>query len=123
VTFDGSDNSYNLIGQYSVLLFILTFHWLMESIQIFLKLDSLFEAKLNIRAKTIQFILNLDSLQKLRKNRSVGNVGFRWSYIVRVEMYEVYVHMYVSTVPASSVFLSSYRFKCSLSCSLFFQQG
>jgi len=67
VTFDGGDNSCNLIGQYSVILFILTFHWLMESIQIFLKLDSLFKAKLNVRAKTIQFISNLDSLQKLIK--------------------------------------------------------
>jgi len=56
----------------------------MESIQIFLKLDSLFKAKLNVRAKTIQFILNLDSLQKLIKNRSVGNIGFRWSYIITV---------------------------------------
>jgi hypothetical protein len=73
--FDGSDNSCNLIGQYSVLLFILTFDWLMESIQIFLKLDSLFKAKLNVRAKTIQFISNLDSWQKLIKNRSVGNIG------------------------------------------------
>ena len=74
--FDGSDNSCNLIGQFSVLLFILTFDWLMESIQIFLKLDSLFKAKLNVRAKTIQFISNLDSWQKLIKNRSVGNIGF-----------------------------------------------
>ena len=49
--FDGSDNSYNLIGQYSVLLFILTFHWLIESIQIFLKLDSLFKAKLKRSSK------------------------------------------------------------------------
>jgi len=39
----------------------------MESIQIFLKLDSLFKAKLNVQANTIQFILNLDSLQKLIK--------------------------------------------------------
>jgi len=35
LTFDGSDNSCNLIGQYSVLLFILKFDWLMESTQIF----------------------------------------------------------------------------------------
>jgi len=54
----------------------LTFDWLMEGIQIFLKLDSLFKAKLNVRAKTIQFLLNLDSWQKLIKNRSVGNIGF-----------------------------------------------
>jgi len=74
--FDGSDNSCNLMGEYSVLLFILTFHWLMESIQIFLKLDSLFKAKLDVPAKTIPFILNLDSLQKLIKDRSVGNIGF-----------------------------------------------
>jgi len=74
LTFDGSDNSCNLIGQYSVLLFILTFDWLMESIQIFLKSDSLFKAKLNVRAKTIQFISNLDSWQRLIKNRSVGNI-------------------------------------------------
>jgi len=51
LTFDSSDNSCNLIDQFSVLLFIVTFDWLMESIQIFLKLDSLFKAKLNIRAK------------------------------------------------------------------------
>ena len=62
-------------------LFILTFDWLMEGIQIFLKLDSLFKAKLNVRAKTIQFLLNLDSWQKLIKNRSVGNIGFWCSYI------------------------------------------
>ena len=37
----------------------------MESIQIFLKSDSLFKAKLNVRAKTIQFILNFDSWQTL----------------------------------------------------------
>jgi len=67
LTFDGSDNSCNLIGQYSVRLFILTFDWLMEGIQIFLKLDSLFKARLNVRAKTIQFLLNLDSWQKLIK--------------------------------------------------------
>jgi len=67
LTFDGSNNSCNLIGQYSVLLFILTFDWLLESIQIFLKLDSLFKAKLKVRAKTIQFVLNLDSWQKLIK--------------------------------------------------------
>jgi len=44
LTLDGSDNSCNLIGQYLVPLFILTFDWLMRSIQIFLKLDSLFKA-------------------------------------------------------------------------------
>ena len=48
----------------------------MESIQIFLKLDSLFKAKLNVRAKTIQFILNLDSSQKLMNNTFAGNIGF-----------------------------------------------
>ena len=58
----------NLIGQYLVLLFISTFGWFIESIsQIFLKLESLFKAKLNVRAKTIQFILNLDSWQKINK--------------------------------------------------------
>ena len=44
-------NSSNLIGQYSVFLFILAFDWLMESIQIFLKLDGLFKAELNVSAK------------------------------------------------------------------------
>ena len=39
----------------------------MESIQIFLKLDLLFKAKGNIPAKTILFILNLDSWQNLIK--------------------------------------------------------
>mgnify|MGYP007058631352 FL=1 len=48
----------------------------MEIIQIFLKLDGLFKAKGNVLAKTILFILNLDSWQKLIKNRSVGNIGF-----------------------------------------------
>ena len=33
----------------------------MESIQIFLKLDGLFIAEVNVPAKTIQFILNLHS--------------------------------------------------------------
>ena len=65
--FDGSDNSCNLIGQFSVLLFILTFDWLMESIQIFLKLDSLFKAKLNVRAKTIQFYFKFGQLAKINK--------------------------------------------------------
>ena len=65
-----------MIGQYLVNLFILTFDWLMESIQIFLKLDGLFKAEGNVPAKTIQFILNLDSWQKLIKNRSVGNIEF-----------------------------------------------
>jgi len=48
----------------------------MESIQIFPKLDSLFKAKLNVQAKTIQFIINFDSWQKLIENLSVGNIGF-----------------------------------------------
>ena len=39
----------------------------MESIQIFLKLDSLFKAKGNVPAKTILFILNLDSEKKIHK--------------------------------------------------------
>ena len=84
LTFERSDNSCNLIGQYSVHLFILTFDWLMESIQIFLKLDGLFKAEGNAPAKTIQFILNLDSWQKLIKNRSVGNIGFWCSYIITI---------------------------------------
>ena len=50
--------------------------WLMESIQIFLKLDGLFKAEVNVPAKTIQLVLNMDSWQKLIKNRSVGNTGF-----------------------------------------------
>ena len=54
----------------------------MESIQIFLKLDSLFKAKLNVGAKTIQFILNLGSWQKLIKSRSVGNIRFWRSYMI-----------------------------------------
>ena len=58
------------------------FDWLMESIQIFLKLDSLFKAKGNVPAKTILFISNLDSWQKLIKNRSVGNIGLWCSLII-----------------------------------------
>jgi len=61
----------------------LTFHWLMESIQIFLKLDSLFKAKLNVRAKTIQLI-----------NRSVGNIGFRWSYIISVLILQRHAYLW-----------------------------
>ena len=57
-------------------LFTLTFDWLMESIQIFIKLDGLFKDEGNVPAKTIQFILNLDSWLKLVKIRSVGNIGF-----------------------------------------------
>ena len=49
--FNSSDNSCNLIGQYSLLLFILTFDWLMEIIQIFLKLDGLFKAELTFQQK------------------------------------------------------------------------
>ena len=45
----------------------------MESIQIFLKLDGLFKAEVNVQAKTIQFILNLESWQNLIKNRSHKN--------------------------------------------------
>ena len=55
----------------------------MESIQIFLKLDGLLKAEGDVPAKTIQFILNLDSWQKLIKNRSVGNIGFWCSYIIK----------------------------------------
>ena len=66
--FDSCDNSCKLIGQYSVFKFILTFDWLIESIQIFLKLDGLFKAEVNVPAKSIQFILNLDSWQKLIKD-------------------------------------------------------
>ena len=40
----------------------------------FFLVQSLFKAKLNVRAKTIQF--KLDSLQKLIINRYVGNIGF-----------------------------------------------
>jgi len=47
--------------------FILTLDWLMESIQIFLKLHGLFKAEGNIPAKIIKFILNLKSWQKLIK--------------------------------------------------------
>ena len=72
----------NLIGQYSVYLFILPSDWLVESIQIFIKLDGLFKAEGNVPAKTIQFILNLDSWLKLVKNRSVSNIGFWCSYII-----------------------------------------
>ena len=56
----------------------------MESIQIFLKLEGLFKAKGHVPAKTILFTLNLDSWQKLVKNRSVGNIGFWCSYIIRM---------------------------------------
>ena len=66
-TFDVNDDNCNLNGQYSVLLFILTFDWLMESIQIFLKLDSLFKAEPNVREKIIQIILNFNSWQKFKK--------------------------------------------------------
>ena len=54
----------------------MTIDWLMESIQIFLKLDCLFKAEVNIPAKIMQFILHLKSWQKLIKNGSVGNIGF-----------------------------------------------
>ena len=74
--FDSSDNSCNLIGQYSLLLFILTFDWLMESIETFPKLDGFFKAEVNVPAKTIQFILNLDNWQKSIKNRTVCIIGF-----------------------------------------------
>ena len=56
----------------------------MEITQIVLKLDGLFNAKGKVLAKTILFILNLDSWQKLIKNRSIGNIGFRCSYIIDV---------------------------------------
>ena len=59
--------SCNLIGQYSVLMLILTFDWLKGTIQIFLKLDGLCKAEVNVPAKAIQFILNLESWQKLIK--------------------------------------------------------
>jgi len=39
-------------------------------------LNGLCKAEVNVPAKTIQFILNLDSWQKLITNRSVGNFGF-----------------------------------------------
>ena len=56
--------------------FIVTIDWLMESIQIFVKLVGLFKAEVNIPATVVQFTLNLKSWQKLIKNRSVGNIGF-----------------------------------------------
>ena len=67
LTFESSDNCCKLIGQYSVLLLILTFDWLMESIQIFLKLDTLLKADINVPAKTIQFILYLNTWKKSLK--------------------------------------------------------
>ena len=39
----------------------------MQSIQIFLKLDGLFKVEVIVPAKTIQFISNLDSWQKIVK--------------------------------------------------------
>ena len=70
-TFESSDSSCNLIGQYSVHYFILTFDGLIESIQIFLKLDGLFKPKGIVPAKTFLFILNLDSWQKLINNNPI----------------------------------------------------
>lgn len=40
----------------------------MESIQIFLIIDSSFKAKLNIRAKTIWFIFKFEQLAKINTN-------------------------------------------------------
>lgn len=62
----------------------MTFDWLLERIHNFLKLEGLFEAKGNVPAKTILYVLNLDSWQKLLlKNRySVGNIGFWCGYII-----------------------------------------
>ena len=54
----------------------MTIDWLMESIQIFVKLDGLFKAEVNIPSTIMQLTLNLKSWQKLLKNRSVGNIGF-----------------------------------------------
>ena len=62
----------------------LTFDWLMESIQIFLKLDGFLKPKGIVPAKAFLFILNLDTWQKLINNRSVGNIGFWCSYIIIV---------------------------------------
>ena len=47
----------------------------MESIQIFLKLDGLFKAEVNVPGKTIQFILNLDSWQKLIARKGYGSIA------------------------------------------------
>jgi len=58
----------------------------MESIQIFLKLDSLFKAKLNVRAKTIQFILNLDSWQKSIKKKIC------WQYWILMQLYNYQIN-------------------------------
>ena len=38
--------------------------------------NSLFKAKLNVRAKNYPIYFKLDSLQKLIINRYVGNIGF-----------------------------------------------
>ena len=69
----------------------------MESIQIFLKLDSLFKAKLNVRAKTIQLI-----------NRSVGNIGFRWSYIISVLILQRHAYLWSSLLRRGS----QWGFRC-----------
>ena len=48
----------------------------MKSIQIFLILNGLFKAEVNVPAKTIQFILNLDTWQKLiNENHFVNFTG------------------------------------------------
>ena len=48
----------------------------MESIQIFLKLDGLFKAEVNAPAKTYFKFGQLAEIDKKKKNRSVGNIGF-----------------------------------------------
>ena len=55
---------------------MLTFDWVMKSIQIFLKLDGLFKAEVDVPAKTIQSISNLDNLQTLMKIELLAVLDF-----------------------------------------------
>ena len=66
LTFESSDNRCKLIDQYSVLLFILTFDWLMEKYQ---ELDGLFKAELNVPAKNYPIYFKFGQLSKINKKK------------------------------------------------------
>ena len=66
LTFESSDNRCKLIDQYSVLLFILTFDWLMKKYQ---ELDGLFKAELNVPAKNYPIYFKFGQLSKTNKKK------------------------------------------------------
>ena len=67
LTFESSDNCCKLIGQYSVLLLILTFDWLMESIQIFSQTGQFAQSWYKRSRKNDPIYFKFEHLEKIIK--------------------------------------------------------